>query len=377
MTTEHAQAAPSSADRIVNCTGSLQLEARYPEDEESEQAREGTAAHWALAEVLSSRAVAEGQIAPNGVVLTREMVEAAESVLRYVLACIAAHGEQPSIYRVEQRVGPGSRLPPAMWGTPDLVMFFPTANVLYILDFKFGFDWVEVFENWQLVAYLALVLDALEIDGLQEQNMQVRLVIDQPRSYHPDGPRRDWTLPAASDARALVNILAGKVEESLGPNARLSVGEHCDNCRARHACPALLQAGNKGRDRSRAATPFDLTPQALGLELADLRRAIKLLEARETGLAAQAQALIEGGGRVPFWSVERKPGRLAWTADAAQVFALGDMLGLDLRKAPEPITPTQAKEKGLDDEVLKAYAERPSVLKLVELEDAQARKVFS
>lgn len=91
--TEHAQAAPSSADRIVNCTGSLALEARYPEDEESEHAREGTAAHWALAEVLNSRAVAEGQVTPAGFVLTRDMVEAAESVLRFVLAVIAQHGE--------------------------------------------------------------------------------------------------------------------------------------------------------------------------------------------------------------------------------------------------------------------------------------------
>lgn len=373
---EHAQAAPSSADRIVHCTGSLALEARYPEDKDSEAAREGTAAHWALAEVLQSRAVAAGQVTPDGFVLTQQMVEAAESVLRFVLACIAKHG-QPSTYWVEQRVGPGSRLPAAMWGTPDLVMYFAEARVLYVLDFKFGFGWVEVFENWQLIAYAALVMEALEINGLYEQSIEVRLIIDQPRSYHPDGARREWVVPHASDLRPLINILSNQVSEALGPNAKLRVGPHCDNCKAVHACPALLDAGNRGRDRARAATPFDLTPQALGLELADLRRTIKLLEARETGLSAQAQALIERGERVPFWQVERAPGRLAWTVPAEEVFALGSLMGLDLHKAPEAITPTQAKDKGLDVDLLAAYAARPTVAKLVEQNDDNARKIFS
>src|SRR5690606_21625670 len=94
MMAAHAILQPSSAARWVACTGSVKLEALYPEDTESEKAREGTAAHWALAEVLNGRAVAEGQLTDDDFMLTREICEASESLLRHVQALCAEHGEQ-------------------------------------------------------------------------------------------------------------------------------------------------------------------------------------------------------------------------------------------------------------------------------------------
>ena len=68
---------PSGAGQWIVCHGAPKLEAIYPEDRDSEAAREGTAAHWARAEVLNGRAVAVGQVTDDGFVLTEAMVEAA------------------------------------------------------------------------------------------------------------------------------------------------------------------------------------------------------------------------------------------------------------------------------------------------------------
>lgn len=376
--TEHATRQPSSADRLMQCTGSAELEALYPDDG-SEYALEGTAAHWALAEVLNGRAVAEGQVTDAGFVLTAEMVQAAESTLRWVQQVCTELNEQPATYWVEQKLPPGRRLHAAMWGTPDLVMWFAGSRALYVLDLKFGRGWVEAFENWQLTAYLALALDALGIDGLAEQAARATLVIDQPRAFHPEGARRFWHLRQASDARGRFNLLSGAIEESLDPErAKLRTGPACEHCKARHACPALQDEWQRASDRTRRAVPFDLTPQAVGIELAELRRAAAAIKARETGLVAQAEAMIARGDRVPGWQIDRPPGRLAWTVPTDEVLVLGEMLGLALRKPPEAITPTQAKDLGLDMSVLGAYAARPAgAAKLVPIDDATARKIFT
>lgn len=370
----HAPLAPSSGARIVACAGSVNLEALYPEDTETEQAREGTAAHWALAEVLNSRAIAAGQVSDAGFVLTQQMIEGAEDVLRRVHALCAEYGEQPRMF-VEQRMS-AARIHAQCWGTPDLVLWFPIARVLAVLDYKFGHGWVEVFENWQLIAYDVAALDMLGLNGLTEQSVTVRNIIAQPRSYHPDGPIREWALPA-TDLRPLVNRWAAAAAEALGPSPMVKVNPECQYCRARHACPALQAHGLRSIDRAREAVPFDLPPHALGIELADLRQAIKALQARETGLATQVELILTRGERVPFWGIEQKPGRLAWTVPPEQVLALGAVTGKSLAEPPTPITPTQAKDRGLIDlVVLAAVSGRGSSKQLVMRDDDSARRIF-
>ena len=73
MTEAHAILAPSSAARWMQCGRSPSMEAAFPEEEESEAAREGTAAHWwwseAMAgEILEQPARRFARIQPPGVV---------------------------------------------------------------------------------------------------------------------------------------------------------------------------------------------------------------------------------------------------------------------------------------------------------------------
>jgi hypothetical protein len=59
------------------------------------------------------------------------------------------------------------------------------------------------------------------------------------------------------------------------------------------------------------------------------------------------------------------------------VFDTADALGVDVRKPAVPITPKQARDKGLDADVVGAFSARPAgALKLTYIDDKQLRKVF-
>lgn len=344
---------------------------------ESEASRGGTAAHWALSEVLGGQTVAVGQVPPNHFVLTTQMVDAAEDVKAWLDALIAKHGEQPHIW-IEQRLSI-NRVHPQCWGTADLIVYFPRLNLVYAIDYKFGHGWVEVFEGWQVICYTAGALEKIQTElNAPAHNTKVVLVIIQPRSYHPDGSIRMWEM-TAEGLRPYFQTLNAAARAAVEPGAKLTPGTHCRDfhCDARHACPALQNEGLKAVDRSRSAVPFNLPNDALGVELTDLRRTIKMLEARETGLAGQAEALITRGERVPFFTLERKPGNLEWTSPVMDVIEMGKLLGADLRKPVDVITPTQAK-KLIGDEVVAGLASRPpGMAKLVAVDDTSARKIFT
>lgn len=387
----HAFLAPSSAFRWVKCALSAALEAAYPETEASPKSLEGTAAHWVVQMLLQGTPVAVDTQAPNGVAVTLEMIEAAELVRDDIAATLGP--DWASRLVIERPVQIPRVHPMHNWGTPDYTAWSPMGNGrmrLHVWDFKFGRGIVEAFENWQLIDYVAGLLDESKIDGIRDQETVVDMVVIQPRAYHRSGPVRRWRV-LASDLRAHINQLANAAAVATAPNPPATpTPEGCKNCRGRHACEALQRAAYEAADKGQQYGALDLSPHALGLELRALKRAQALLDARVSGLEAQTVATIKGGARVPFWVMESTPGRLAWTRPAAEVFALGDMLGVDLKKEPDPLTPTQAKAAAkvaakaaslpsdAYDKLIDGFAERPpGAVKLVADDGTKARLTFS
>lgn len=365
---EHALLAPSSAERWVNCPGSMQLCQKYPEpSEETDEQREGTAAHWAMAEVLAGQVVAEGQIAPNGWVLDGDMVEGAELFAETVRARVRGP------IHVEERLPPGRRIHPHNWGTPDAWAY---DGVLRVFDYKYGHGVVEVYENWQLVDYTALLLDLLRIDGAADQVLQVELTIVQPRVYHRDGQVRSWRMKA-SDLRGHINKLNMAAEIAFEPEPPVVTGEYCDHCSARIACPALLKAAGRIAQYGGVGIPHDLTIGQLGAHARMLEAQTKVLEARKTGVLAQIDLLIRQANSVPGWALESNPGREKWTVPGETVIQMGQLYGLDLAKPAAPITPNQARKAGMDESTLSSLSKRePTALKLVQDDGSKARRVF-
>jgi hypothetical protein len=260
-------------------------------------------------------------------------------------------------------------------------------QLLRVGDYKYGHRYVEVFENFQLVPYVSGFMDELELTEMSP-SIYVELILCQPRSYHRDGPVRIWrvhalqlrnTLIAANDAaeRALIPLT-----DPFAPHAK--TGPHCLDCRARHVCRTLQLNTGSIVDFAHTAERVDLDAGSLGQELVIVQDAKKRLEARETGLLAQGEALVRAGHAVPFYSLKPGQSRLTYfdNVSVSELIGLADLTGVDIRK-PQTlkesiVTPTQAIQLGIDEAVMNAYAHRPPGKLRLERDNAiTARKVFS
>ena len=261
------------------------------------------------------------------------------------------------------------------WGTPDCWIIDRARRTIHIIDYKFGHRHVEVFENWQLINYAAGVFNAVELTGIEEQAFSVHLTIIQPRSYHSDGPIRTWSLSAV-DLRGYFNQLKMAAEKATVPDAKCTTGSECQDCTARHACPALQAQGYWAIEKSTDAIPFDLPAGALGRELKLVQDAIERLKSRASGMEYEVLARIKQGAAIPGWMAQQGQGREKWAMPLPEVIALGQMMGVDISK-PGAVTPKQAIKAGLPAELVKQYSETPfGEIKLVPDTVSASRRIF-
>lgn len=375
MANGHQKLAPSSASRWAGqCPGSVPLEAQYPQLAQDPDAAEGDAAHWVVAVLLhGNQAPPVGAIAPNGVVVDDEMLEAAEMMADDVLTRAAG-----AVLHIEEFVGCPS-VHPDNGGTPDVWWVSAATGgwILHVYDFKYGHRFVDAWENWQCLDYASGILDT-HLRGYDRNKITLEINVVQPRNYHPSGPIRRWTIECGdTQFGTYEKQLFERAHAALANDPWVLVGPACRDCRGRHACQALQIAADGVADQARELTVAELPPAALGAHLRMLERAEAILDARLTGLREQAEILIRAGQRVPFYTVKQAVGRLKWSKPIEEVAILGDALGLRLTK-PAVITPTQAKKLGLTSEIIAAYAENPpGEFKLTQVTQDDARKVFT
>lgn len=384
----HSIIPPSSAGiwgAPNGCTGWVVMAQSYP-DVESEPAREGTAAHEIAEAMIRANARAKtdypsresivGQTASNNVVFTDEMYDGAERFADDVLSVMTERGVfGGDHFGVEHRVE-AARIHAMSYGTVDCFLFDQSRGELFVWDFKFGYGVVEVYENWQLINYVAGILDQLGINGAEDQHITVRMRIVQPRAYHRDGVVREWSA-MASGLRGYFNQLHDGASRALGGStAEFRSGEHCKHCTGRHACPAALKAGVGLYEVATQPTPVELSAEAAAVQYSIVQRARKQLEYLESGLQEQIKGLLTGGAQVPGYRLEPSRGRERWSRPIDEVIALGDLLGHDLRKVTA-ITPKQAVKLGVDESVIKEYSETPNTgVALVADNGNKAKQVF-
>lgn len=359
----HAFLPPSGAAAWSACAMWPTMVQRFP-DLGGDESDEGVAAHWVALESWVGRQPAEGTRAPNGRVVTGEMLDGADLWLRAI-------GGAQVLDHVEQTVG---RAPGAMnWGTPDLWRL--DAGLLTVVDYKFGHEFVDAFENLQLANCAELILGELGVP-LTDTVLRVRLGIVQPRSYHRDGPVRWWDVGTPAQLRPYVERLHSAAARALAPNPVASPGPQCKHCPGRHACLALQRTALAAADYAMHAPPVELPTEALGHELRALDRAAALLEARRTGLQEQALQTIKRGERVPFYMAEAGQSRERWNVPAEVIAPMAEALGVSIRK-PALLTPNQARDAGLDPAIVAQFSEcRPGAVKLVADDGKAARRAF-
>ena len=355
---------PSGMARTVACPGSLIMQEKHPRD--SDAGKEGDAAHWVARCAFKDKPYEKTD--PAGTFINDEMIKHAYFYIDYIKD-VAPLKE----LKVEESIKLEAIHPTECGGTPDATYFNTDNRVLHVFDFKYGFGIVEAFENWQCLAYASGIL------GIAEQlnnQLDIYIHIIQPRAYHPSGPIRTWHL-TLEQLKYYASIMRGKVEEALSPDPLCFVGPQCRYCKARAVCPVLLESSYYLLDVVKSATLLNLTQEQKGNELSILKRAKLLLDARVTGLETEIEQELKRGKPYSMWTLEPGRGGTVWTKLNAEIFALGDLLGVDLRKESKPITPNQAKDKGLNPDVLKTYTKRyPGALKLKEIDKNYGKQLF-
>jgi hypothetical protein len=364
---DHAPFAPSGLSRVVACPGSYNLirAARAAgltlDEDDTDASREGTAAHEVAQRLVQDGWYMEvGSLTSNGVAVTEEMVEGAqlyaEAVAPYLAgARIEQHIECLVIHR-------------DCHGTPDLSSG-PTDGTLFVADYKFGHRYVSPVMNWQLIAY------AIGSMPSYLPTVSVILQIIQPRSYHRDGPVREWIIDG-NQLRDYAQVLSTACHAAEQPDAQCATGPQCYKCPARHVCESALHMEQSALYLSGSTVPLYASVEAKAVRLRQIRRAADHLKQMESGITEDLIAAARRGVNVPGFTLKAGAGREKWVAEVSEVITLGAALGVDLSK-PGCITPNQARKAGLSSDIVAACSERSSgEVNLVEDDGSVARRIF-
>jgi hypothetical protein len=371
--TQHSFLPPSGAAAWSKCAMWPTMNARYPQDDTAESL-EGTAAHWVLSEILGEVTPIEGTLAPNGIMVTGEMLDGAELAKDTVRQRIPW---KPGVtYNVEKTVTIHT-IHKDCFGTPDVWSYTVGNSHLEIVDYKFGHGFVDEYFNPQGLLYMLGIVEHLTHvtkQCIEPMNVTVSFTIVQPRCFYRGKPVRTHNY-VVKEAGEHVKQLAAAAKLAYAPKPVATTNPECDYCPGRHACDALQRAAYSDAETSSDRQPHDLTPRAAGLELRMLERALSRLEARVEGLRELTLANIRAGKSVPQYRVEPGKGRPQWNIPTEQIITIGQLLGKDLSK-PGVITPTQAK-KIIDESVISHYSSiTPGPLKLIPESNADAARVF-
>lgn len=321
-----ARLRPSSAHRWVPCPGSVTLCEKYPETgDPGAPALEGTAAHWVASEVLKSyESVAHNtglsctwdfvdKQAPNGIIITEEMVRAVQVYVKDVLTLVQDAGSLSSL-RVEAPVDiPSVHSENA--GTLDTAAYTLDMrdNTLTVWDFKYGWGIIEPRSNWQLLDYATGLLNELDPEW-QPRHIELRVV--QPRLYHPMGSVRSWRFPI-KELQPFVDKMNDAAVDAFSKSPRYSPGvPQCTHCSGRAHCTALNRAVYHIQEFVDHSPPQELPGVALGARVHQLRQYSKLISALTSGVEERAMSEIRNGGDVPGWHAQRGAGTTKWKKGA-------------------------------------------------------------
>jgi len=367
----HSILAPSGAPVWVQCAKWVEMNQLYP-NRSGPEAEEGTAAHWVWQQSVMPNL---GDIAPNGYPVTEEMLQGAELMLDTIYEHVGGDVE----WHVEEKL-PITTIHSSCYGTPDFWAYDAATLTLTLIDYKFGYKFVDEYENYQLVAYLEGIIEYLGLllgmqPGILDQYIKIKAIIVQPRCYQKGNSVRVWQL-RGYEIRPYVNTLKMAAEIAMDVDPGATPNENCYYCPGNHVCGALQKDAYRSMAISEQSTPLEMSPQFAALELSMMETALQRLESRIAGLKGFVEVSIKQGKAIPYYHLERSYGNLTWNISDEEVISIGDSCNVDLRKM-KVLTPTQAKKEKLPLELIEAFSFKPPRdSKLVRDNPAHVSRIF-
>lgn len=315
-----------------------------PEDSDmtvSDARREGSAADWVANGVLrgdaGSAAEFDGETAPNGWIVTPDMVRHVQGYIDYCRS-------RGNVVRAQVPI----EIPHLfIRGVAD-VQVVPDSTTLEVIDLKYGWQIVEPEFNAQLLC-----------EGLAlwrpDQHTHVTMTIYQPRPHHPAGKARSWSLDEAELTTAYY-WLSRKAMEASSPGAVATVGaDWCGVCPGRGRCDALRRATGTIFETICGGMVTGLDAGALGAELAFVDQAFDLVKAFRSGVKAEVEARMKRGEHIPGWWFDQPLRDREWTETPEEVEG---RTGLDVYKQVLK-SPAELEKDGADPDIVNQMTHRP------------------
>lgn len=374
MTGTHALVAPSGLHLTMACAASLLLQMMAPEPPPSDETLEGDAWHWHAAQWAQGNKLDIGTVFRSGGqewTVDIDMVTGSKLWAYHTVNHSTARFEDPvSMPQIHEQCH----------GTPDwwqfragVIVESVGGNTVSVKDYKSGHRVVEAFENWQLISYALGVCNRL---GITDPETIIAMAIVQPKDYGKQV--KEWTI-TLGQLMVYVGRIAARVAEALGADAIATVGGHCIDCKARHLCKTLQRGAQHVVEFTGIAEQQELSHEALGVEARILKDAMAVLKARYEGLTTQIDALMRSGTSIPYWVLDNGRSLLKWNEGVSveDIRLLGQSAEVNTIQPVKPITPTQAKDAGIDETIIALYATRQPPGKTLKPDtNMKARKVF-
>ncbi len=349
MPGDHAKFPPSSADRLINCPGSMLLGEGIPETE-SDAMREGTEAHaWAEYELLRAYGETPEDLPVEGEFHSEEMEYCARDYAAYVVEKASALGKEDG---GDVQVLTEQRLAFTNWaqdafGTSDCVIL--GSRHACLIDYKYGRGHVvDAENNAQLLCYaLGLIQTFGDLYDLES----ITLCIFQPRREHVS----EWTISVPDLLNWGEEVLRPAAAQTMNPGGEFHEGEWCWTCRAKYRCAKRAEAN---------------------LELArmEFREANMLTDDEMEEVLDRADRLAEWASDIKEFAFQQALGGKVWT-NWKLVEGRSNRRYTDEAKAAEAVSgigldPFEHKILGISDmekllgkkrfsELLKPYVEKP------------------
>lgn len=328
----HSYVGGSTAKRVMNCPGSVNLCAQYP-NVETVFAAEGTALHEAIDLIFQGLLKNDRDVIGldfNGFVITEDMFEQAIVPALAMWDALDAELGGINYYNERRVVFPGID---GAFGTVDMVGTSKDRTVVW--DWKFGRGvTVTAEKNEQLMYYAYAAAHTQPADKFFDYDKPIELFICQPMISNGERFTRWTTSWAQLEVFALE--LRHAVERSQEPDPPFKTGSWCRFCNAKTGCPAY---------RGMVDQVATLSPAQMQSEIERWLPYADMMIEWGQAVKDTAHRHLEEGGSIDGWKLVQKRATRRWTdEDKAEAFLAEAGVPPEQRSVNTVISPAEAEK---------------------------------